>query len=241
MRRPAVLFSIATAIGAVNLAPGASAREPIEIRKCQTIDHPGSYELVDNLTAAAKSDCLVITASFVTIDLAGFTISGTSSGLFETGTAGIRTGAPSLRGIAVRNGSISGFDAGVDLGVDPLNSADGSIVEGLRVFSGGISPITATGIIARGIVRNNTVFAGGQGGAIGATGVVVGNYAIGGYGGIGVGDGSTVIGNVASGERIGISANCPANVTNNTVLGGLVGSIVLHGENCNSTNNAAVP
>ena len=239
MRRPAVLFTIATAIGAVNLAPGASAREPIEIRKCQTIDHPGSYELVDNLTAAAKSDCLVIIANFVTIDLAGFTISGTPFGSFDTGTAGIRAAAPSLIGIAVRNGSISGFDVGVDLGVDRPNSADGSIVEGLRVSTGGFfAPFS--GIIARGIVRNNTVFASGQGGSISATGVVVGNYAVGGYFGIGVGEGSTVIGNVASGaERIGISANCPANVTNNFAGRGLIGSIVLNGENCNSTNNAA--
>ena len=97
MGTPASVFTIALALGPIILAPvGASARAdgreegPFEIEKCQTIDKPGSYKLVNNLVAT--NDCLVITADFVTIDLAGFTISGPTSpsppaGFSVSGTA----------------------------------------------------------------------------------------------------------------------------------------------------------
>jgi hypothetical protein len=84
MKRPATLFPIALALGAMILVPraGAQAQDvqegPTEIEKCQTIDKPGSYKLVNNLTPATQAVCLDITASFVTIDLAGFSISGPS-------------------------------------------------------------------------------------------------------------------------------------------------------------------
>src|SRR6516164_9957808 len=129
MRKPAALFVIALALGAMILAPLAGARAdgreegPFEIEKCQTIDKPGSYKLVNNLTfSSLTGTCLTITASFVTIDLAGFTISGQSA----TATA-IEAGNDTT-GIAVRNGTISSFGSGVDL------RGNSSIVEGLRVF-----------------------------------------------------------------------------------------------------------
>ena len=80
MRRPAELFPIALALGAMVLAPGAGAREegPTEIERCQTISQPGSYVLVHNLTATG--DCLLINADFVTVDLAGFAIIGSGTG-----------------------------------------------------------------------------------------------------------------------------------------------------------------
>jgi hypothetical protein len=84
MKRPAAVFTIALAFGAIVLVPrgGAQAQDgreegPIEIDKCQTISQPGSYKLVKNLTFQGSSGaCLMITASGVTLDLAGFTISG---------------------------------------------------------------------------------------------------------------------------------------------------------------------
>jgi hypothetical protein len=82
MRRPAAFFPIALALAAITLAPVAGARAdgreegPFEVEKCQTIDMPGSYKLVNDLTfTATTGTCLLITADFVTIDLAGFTIS----------------------------------------------------------------------------------------------------------------------------------------------------------------------
>ena len=83
MKTAASFFPIALAIGAIILAPlsGAKAQDaqegPIEIEKCQTISKPGSYKLVNNLTfTGTTGTCLLISADNVTIDLAGFTITG---------------------------------------------------------------------------------------------------------------------------------------------------------------------
>jgi len=84
MRRLAALLPIVLALGAIILASVAGARAdaraegPTGIEKCQTISNPGSYKLVSNLTATG--DCLLINADFVTVDLAGFTISGSGDG-----------------------------------------------------------------------------------------------------------------------------------------------------------------
>ena len=76
MGRRAAFFPIALALGVIILAPRAGgqaqdAREgPTEIEKCRTIDKPGSYKLVNNLTFTGTTGvCLQITADFVTIDL----------------------------------------------------------------------------------------------------------------------------------------------------------------------------
>jgi len=183
------------ALGAVR----ADAREegPTEIEKCQTIDKPGSYKLINNLTISAlASNCLLITADSVTIDLAGFTISGPGT---NNAAAGIVTG-PDTFGIAVRNGSIRGFgDTGVRLG------GDASIVEGLRVVSF-FSP-AAFGIVATGLVKGNTVLdiegLGGSGIGISATGILTGNYIFGSQvAQYEIGQSSTVIGNTAVGGPI---------------------------------------
>jgi len=243
MRKPAAFFAIVLALGAIILAPWARAQAqdardgPTEIEKCGTIDKPGSYKLVNDIaptpSTSPNGDCLVITASFVTIDLAGFTISGGFS------TAGIiAESSGQLHGIAVRNGSIS--NGGVELG-----AADGSIVEGLRV-SGGFF-----GVSAKGIVRGNTVVGiaqpHGLGGiGISATGTVTGNYVTGSTNGIRVGQGSTVIGNTATDNRgnpaaagIGIEADCPSNLTDNTAVNNNGANLVRNGHGCNNTNNVA--
>jgi len=231
MTRPAAFFPIALALGVIILAPwdavlAQDRREegPTEIKKCQTIDKPGSYKLVNNLTSSnAIADCLAITADFVTIDLAGFAILGTRGGTAIRG--------PSGTGITVRNGSIANFQTGVDLSL-----ANGSIVEGLRVSG---FEETGDGIIARGIVKGNTV-SGTFHNGIQATGTVTGNYATGnGFTGIVVGQGSTVIGNTATdnGES-GISVTCPSNVTDNTAVNNGT-NLVLNGNGCNNTNNVA--
>lgn len=139
MRLSAALFSIALSLGATILVPDASAREPIPIKACGTISQPGSYELADNLTTT--SNCLVIAADAVTIDLAGFTISGpVPRGFGQPHLTAIATD-DNRTGITVRHGSISGFTVGVEL------SGIGSIVEGLRVFNGVEVGISAIGIV----------------------------------------------------------------------------------------------
>jgi hypothetical protein len=245
MRRSVALFPIVLALGAIILAPvpGAKAQSaqegPREIEKCQTIDKPGSYKLVNNLTATTGT-CLTITADFVTIDLAGFSITG-KSGISRTAIAAVPPSGGRLLGIAVRNGSISGFFTGVTLG---SLSSSLSIVEGLRVF--GLVEAGDVGISAGGIVRGNTV--GGFGAApphggvgIVASGIVTGNQAVGNGSGMVIGQGSTVIGNSALGNAIsGIVVDCASNVTDNTAANNLQGpNLVLNGDGCNNTNNVA--
>jgi hypothetical protein len=245
MKRSAAFFPIALALGAIMLAPWAStqaqdSREegPIEIDKCQTINQPGSYRLVNNLTFKGSTGvCLQITADFVTIDLAGFTISGPALVVvFGPNTTAIAAGNDTT-GIAVRNGSISGFGFGVTLG------GDGSIVEGLRVFGRGTA---LTGIAATGIVKGNTVVGianadGVEAVGISATGIVTGNYALNNrIRGLLIGQGSTVIGNTASGtvDGPGIEVACPSNVTDNTAVNNFLENLTL-GNGCNNTNNVA--
>jgi hypothetical protein len=238
MKRLAALLTIAVAFGAMFLTSAAGAREPTEIEKCQTISHPGSYKLVNNLTFSGSpfGACLVITANFVTIDLAGFSITSGPTGILALPPSG-----RPLRGIAVRNGSISDSFVGVDLG-----SAIGSIVEGLILFPLG-GP--GTGIIANGIVKGNVAGGAGAGSSgravIEATGIVTGNYVLGSRNvGISIGEGSTVIGNTVTGAFFtGMVVSCPSNVTDNTAVGNgrapVFPNLVLNGDGCNNTNNVA--
>jgi hypothetical protein len=236
MRRPAAYFFILFSLGGIYFALPAGAQEgPIEIDKCEKIDHPGSYKLVKNLKASG--DCLVISVDFVTINLAGFTITGPNS-IMQTST-GIMTAPPGnsrLGGLAVRNGSISGFSNGVDLAF-----ADGSIVEGLRVS--GVLGVTGVGIEGNGIVRGNTVRNFGSGPHLGIgidfTGTVTGNYTTDNGGvGIAANQGSTVIANTSTGNGR-FSVFCPSNLTGNTALNNPLGNFQLMGDGCNNTNNVA--
>jgi hypothetical protein len=248
MTRPAALFTIAFALGAIILAPRSAVRAqdtregPIEIEKCKTIDKPGSYKLVNNLTFTGTTGaCLPITVSNVMIDLAGFSIIS-----LNPQAVAIAATPPSgqvVEGIVVRNGSISGFNQGV------VALGGGSIVEGLRL-SGNNEPF-ATGISAAGIVKGNTVvgFVGirGSGVGIGATGIITGNFVEGNGLGMAIGLGSTVIGNTAVNNGsvelprggLGITVDCPSNVTDNTAVGNPRGNLVLNGTGCNDTNNVA--
>ena len=249
MGRLTAFIPILLALGATILAPrgGAQAQDrrekgPFEIEKCQTIDQPGSYKLVNNLTftpGPAGGVCLLITANFVTIDLSGFTISGPGIREFAPPTTVAIEAREDLgTGISVRNGSILGFTTGVNL------EGFGSIVEGLRVLC--TEGIKATGIKATGIVRGNTVDGRPGGTGISATGVVTGNavteFIV---TGISIGQGSTVIGNTAVGsgginiEPVGIAVSCPSNVTDNTAIFNGGGNLVLSGDGCNNTNNVA--
>jgi hypothetical protein len=238
MRGSTALFPVA--LGAVIVASPVRAQDaqntgPIKITQCQTINQPGSYKLADNLTfTSTTGTCLSITASYVTIDLAGFSISGpATSGPFQPTPTAIGAGE-NTTGIAVRNGSISGFGSGVEL------IGSGSIVERLRVFNGVLS-----GIHAVGIVKGNTVvgIAGGPGQGVGilATGIVTDNYVNETrLFGIGIGQGSTVIGNTSTNSfdpGIGISVDCPSNVTNNTAVNNRSANLILNGNGCNNTNN----
>ena len=229
--RPVAFFSFVLALGALILAPRPSAHAqdgrqegPIEIEKCQTINKSGSYRLVNNLTAPSNTDCLVITASFVSIDLGGFSISS-GGGTAGEGVNGSVLSPHQLHGIAVRNGSIANFSVGVN-----LSAPDFSTVEGLRVSGGGI---IAVGIVRGNVVRNAVT------GILGG-GIVTGNYAAANGVGFDIDPGSTVIGNLADDNTsVGIRVSCPSNVTDNTAVNNPQGNLVLNGNGCSNTNNVA--
>jgi hypothetical protein len=183
------------------------------------LGQPGSYLLANNLSYTS-GNCLVITASLVTIDFQGFSIIGQVS----SGSPAIIASA-NVDGITVRNGSISGVGNGVEL------PGSNSIVEGLRVVGNGL--FSFAGIQASGIVKSNIVSNFKQIG-IGAGGIVIDNYASG-VTAIAVSAGSAVIGNTAAGN---LNVFCPSNVTNNTVTGG---SLLLNGTGCKNTNNVVAP
>ena len=98
------------------------AADPKEIKKCQTITKPGAYQVEKNLSA--KGDCLVVEANFVTIDLDGFTITGNGTG------RGITDDGVARKGITIRNGTITSFSVGVDLG-----NGSGHVVEHVRAIA----------------------------------------------------------------------------------------------------------
>ena len=242
MRQPALLLPIALALGAAILVPGRGAQaDPTVITACQEINQPGSYVLANDIGALSGPDCLTITASFVTIDLAGFLVSGRNA------IGALSSGSGRLLGITVRNGSVSGRGFAVFL------QGDGSIVEGLHAFTGAGGGIAAD----NGIVRGNTVAGAGHSPGISASGVVTDNY----VNGVGVGieasgtvrgntaigndigillfASSTVIGNTATGNSgVGILADCPSNLTDNTAVGNGK-NLVLNGDGCHNEDNVA--
>jgi hypothetical protein len=216
--------------------------QPTTITACQTISKPGSYQLAANLSGPGPGPagtCLFITASFLTIDLQGFTISGPLSGAGITASQGVDF-------ITVRNGFISGFIGAVGLpGV-------ASVVEGLTVSgpwreSGRLTRRRDTptaGIGAQGIVKNHIVVGETHNGISGG-GTVTGNYVFSnGRGtppgpGMEVSAGSTVIGNTVDSNFIGLVVDCPSNVTDNTATGNDLHNLVLNGKGCKSSNNVA--
>ncbi|MEL7474461.1 MAG: hypothetical protein AAGK04_14185, partial [Planctomycetota bacterium] len=83
---------------------------------------PGSYYLVEDLQAANLSGFgIVIGVSDVTIDLNGYTMRGG-----DTPSDGIFLNGPSISNVHLRNGTISGFNNGLNFG--PSSSA-GSITD----------------------------------------------------------------------------------------------------------------
>lgn len=138
---------------ALTLALAALAEPALavtNIDKCQTLSKSGSYKLTQDLTANGN-DCFVITASNVTLDLGGHTLSGPRAGAQMGVIDSSRSPVKNQFGIRVRNGAIEGFWRGVYLRV-----THGAVIENLRV-----SENTDVGIYAGpgAVIRKNTVTA----------------------------------------------------------------------------------
>lgn len=127
-----ILFTLASPLAAGPLDPPAGPvaptmktiaqaepRTPIESIPF-TISQPGSYYLAKSLTASADGTGITISTGNVTLDLAGFTLSG-------GGFQGAAISGDSAPNVAVRNGVLTGWrQGGVLLGT-------GAVVEDLRI------------------------------------------------------------------------------------------------------------
>jgi hypothetical protein len=109
-----------------------------------TITASGSYYLTANLTIAS-GDAIVITASGVSLDLSGFTISSTTASPTASGTAVYIY--PNLSDITIRNGNIRGntvYDAATKIfsGTGFKNGIRGSLSDKLladNIFVGNVA------------------------------------------------------------------------------------------------------
>jgi parallel beta-helix repeat protein len=250
MRRSAGFVPIVLALAAIILVSAARARGqnprergPIEIERCQTIDQPGSYKLVNNLLASG--DCLEIRAQGVTIDLGGFAITGDGTGTAIKGKKAQAGNVPQARTV-VRNGDVSNFALATNLS---------GTVEGLRVTFNGKGIFVPVGIVtgntvqfngsagievADGIVTDNLVVANDTGIIVEEAGVITRNEVSGNKIGIDLtGTGNTLIGNVVDGNsEIGLRVGCPSNLTQNTAVGNGT-NLVLKGTGCRNDDNVA--
>jgi hypothetical protein len=93
-----------------------------------TISRPGFYKLGDDINVAS-GNAITITASNVTLDLGGNTVStdtaGTGNGIFVNGASGVE----------VRNGKVGGFNANVN-----ITSGVNVRIRNLQIVGRGLAP-----------------------------------------------------------------------------------------------------
>lgn len=223
----------------------------LPIDRCQEINggDQTSFVLVKNIFAPGRN-CLTVTTNHVTIDMRGFSISGSGTGV------GISANS-NVTGVTVRNGTVKGFAVGVSL------AGSGNIIQDMHLdnntdtglFAGTNSLIDHVvaqgnrkwGIIATtaSTVRNsilrgngNSPESGGLSVGVGCT--VTGNTISNAIGtGLFVSAGSTVSGNTVldTNPGVGISIVCPSNVQNNTSTSNTQGNLFVTDDTCNLVDN----
>jgi parallel beta-helix repeat protein len=118
-------------LGTLTCVASAGAAEAI--KSCGTLGTFGRiYVLAADLTSCG--DCLVVTRDRITIDLAGYTISGACDGV----GAGVTDSGTALQGTTVKNGTIKGFADGVFLANSTSNqipnlTSSGNSGDGINV------------------------------------------------------------------------------------------------------------
>ena len=205
---------LAMALVALGLSAAAAPTWAVtDLTFCDEITQPGAYRVTADLHCHACLQCLLIDANNVTIDLQGHTLTGDGS----RASVGIKTSGAILSNIEVRNGTITAFGHGIDLG-----GTLGARVERMRVFKNTRSGIRTAGgsVVASNIVMRNAlegivVTGSGGNGALVVDNLAVENGTI----GIRVKSGSAVRGNVANGNGAeGITVVCPSLVSDNAAV-----------------------
>ena len=210
----------------------ASVGAATKIDVCGQLNTPGAtYILANDLSSCGS--CLVVNGDRITIDLAGYTISGILGAC--DGSAGITDGGTARQGTTVKNGTISTFTIGIALGsstrnqilnlTSSANSASGiivgarSLVKGCAVVENG-----GYGIIVGefGQVQDCTIT--GHDGGFGISGaghlLVKDNDVSDNFVGIVIGDFGTVSFNTASNNAVsGLFAGNHSLVTGNETNG----------------------
>ena len=200
------------------------------------IDEPGSYYLTGDVDVPADTNGIKVAASFVTIDLMGFTLTGSYSGTsghgiyvlsesFEERQEHVEISNGTVRyfradGICASDHSLNGFNDSAYIIVANVTS---SLNEGNGIHLGRSSGFSEGGTYT---VTGSTAHSNNESGiSVGGKSTVTGNTAIyNGYlsgHGISVGEGSTVTGNTANfngayGSGHGISVGNGCTVTGNT-------------------------
>ena len=151
-RRPFIMAGI-LALALANVASEAAAA-PRKISGCTALTNRGAYVLTRNIDGtAAPDDCITVESPDVSINLNGFGIFGPGVTGGAIGGHGIRVLAGNLN-VAVRNGSVTGWDVGILFEAD----TDGAVVERIRVYANvnaGIS-VQSRGALIRANVAHNT-------------------------------------------------------------------------------------
>lgn len=226
----------------------AIAQNPVS--DCASLS-TGSYILTQNLNST--QGCLVLLESFTSVDLNGFSISGDG----DPGDYGISSGStPTLAMIEIKNGSVTGFDVGINL---PL--AAGVAVSNLRILRNSNVGIWLGRYCS---IRQNTVVDNGTDGARGERNCLVTDNVIGRNGtagirvetsavisgnslrenlsaGMVVGRGSSITQNISNyNGASGIFVACPSNVAYNTAIDNRGESnIKYNGSGCGNSYNVA--
>jgi parallel beta-helix repeat protein len=238
----AVFFAAAMVLG---LAASAGAVDGvIEINQAKvlaaggfpyTISKPGSYRLTGNLTVPGTAEGIDVTATapLVTIDMNGFSITGTSG-------SSIGINASAAGETTIENGSITGFFLG-------LQVRGFSIVRKVRADQNG-SGIQAEGYtVVEGCVVNFSLSPTGFGISCGPACSISGNTANGQGGNgdgiicVGTGEGCVISGNTASGNgKVGI--NCAVSgcvISGNTTMNNGGAGLHCGGSGCLISGNTA--
>jgi len=216
------------------------------IDSCGTITQPGSYVLTRNLNASGN--CIRIDADDVTLDLAGYRLSGNGSG------DGVDENDTIHSNITVLNGTVTGFQNGVD-----LNQVIGSVAISVRAIDNANAGIAVASSIVKdsvvignggngihgvsfGTITGNQVFDNGGNGIVAAQGSVVTNNSVRGNDGIGISASFGVIvrGNAVSANGgFGIAASTDSAIIENAANGNASGNYAACAS-CTFANNGGM-
>lgn len=215
MVRKPIFFATTFALAIVGAVAAAGAA-PTQINACGTVSSPGSYVLSQSINAtAAAADCLVITADFVTIDLAGHGIFG--AGFVQPKNAPADGIVITSKAVTIRNGVVTGFLRGVH--VTGLR-AQAATIDQMRVAKNdfGILASGAGHIISNSVANNNV------------------------FDGINTGSSTVIHNNAHDNGGAGFIIKCPSVVVGNTSTGN-VGDDFLYFSvaDCAVSTNAETP